>query len=307
MKPLLALCLAGPTGAGKTDAALHLARELACEVINTDSRQVYKDFPIITAQPNEVESAACPHHLYGFMTTEQKLSAGRFVDMALVAAKEISSRGKIPIFVGGTGLYFRALLQGIAHIPPIAEHISSELAKRCKQEGPQALHAQLYQIDSNYAKRIHPNDSQRVMRALEVFLATGKTFTWWHEHAMPTPQIKALFLGIDTTLDALTPRLGARIETMLQAGALDEAKNALKNCADKHAPAWSSIGCAELYAHLCEGLSLEQCIELWRKNTRSYAKRQLTWFRANNDLHWFASTDIVGMLNKSREFLASTN
>ncbi len=301
-KPLLALCLAGPTGAGKTEVALHLAAKLDGEVINTDSRQVYADFPIITAQPNAVELNTCPHHLYGFMSMEQKLSAGKWLDMALEVARDICARGKLPIFVGGTGLYFKALLEGIANIPPIAEHISKELVHRCKHDGSQTLHQELMQFDPIYATRIHPNDSQRVVRALEVFLSTGKNFTWWHEHAMPKPMVKALYLGVDITLEALTPRLGTRIEAMMQAGALDEANKALKICGDKHAPAWSGIGCAELYAHLCEGLSLADCLELWRKNTRAYAKRQLTWFRAVKDIYWFTTSDTKAMLGKAQEF-----
>ncbi len=302
-KQMLALCLAGPTGAGKTEAALHLAKELNGEVINTDSRQVYEHFPIITAQPSVSELAFCAHHLYGFMPIEQKLSAGKFVDMALDVARDVCGRGKIPIFVGGTGLYFKALLEGIAKIPSIDEQVSKALALRLKQEGAPNLHKELMGIDSIYAKRIHPNDSQRVVRALEVYVATGKTFTWWHEHAMPKPEIKAFYMGVDTTLHDLTPRLGMRIELMLQAGALDEARAALDICADKNAPAWSGIGCAELYAHLCEGLNLDDCIELWRKNTRAYAKRQLTWFRAAKNIHWFAVSDLENIIRKSKEFI----
>ncbi len=290
-----AICLAGPTGSGKTEAALHLAEILDGEVINADSRQVYEHFPIITAQPNAEELTSCPHHLYGFMGIEQKLSAGRWVDMATLAANDIYSRGKVPIFVGGTGLYFRALLDGIATIPPIPEDISAELEALCKELGSQALYVELTKIDPKYAQRIHPNDSQRIMRSLEVFRATGKNFTWWHEHAMPKAKVKALYLGVNTTLDALTPRLGLRIDLMLQAGAIDEAKSALNLCADKLAPAWSGIGCAELYAHICEGLKLDECIKLWQKNTRAYAKRQLTWFRAVKNIHWFKVEEIKVM------------
>ncbi len=300
---LTALCLAGPTGSGKTDVALHLATVLNGEVINTDSRQVYKHFPIITAQPNAAEMATCPHHLYGFLDTQEKLSAGQWADKAIKAANTVIASGKLPIFVGGTGLYFKTILEGIAQIPSVPKHISHIFIERCKEEGSKSLHQELMQCDSAYAMRIHPNDSQRIVRALEVFAATGKTFSWWHEHAMPTPPVNALYLGINMSLDDLTPRLGARIESMMEAGALQEATTALKHCDDKNAPAWSGIGCAELYAHLCEGVSLPQSIELWRKNTRAYAKRQLTWFRAVKNINWYLAGDAQGMLDKAKHFL----
>ncbi len=298
-----ALCLAGPTGAGKTEAAIRLCIALNGEVINTDSRQVYSDFPIITAQPSCAERSICQHHLYGFLNTEHKLSAGQWADRALDAARDIVARGKIPIFVGGTGLYFKAILEGIATIPTIAEHVSSELTKRCQEEGAVALHAELMQVDAPYATRIHPNDSQRVVRALEVFISTGKTFTWWHENAMPKPPVQAYYMGVDMNLESLSPRLGARIEAMLEVGAVAEAKAAFKRCDKRDAPAWSGIGCAELYAYICEELSFEQALELWRKNTRAYAKRQLTWFRAIKYINWFEPTNIQGMLDNSRKFL----
>ncbi len=302
-KPLFAICLAGPTGSGKTEAAIRLALAINGEVINTDSRQVYRHFPIITAQPSCAERGFCPHHLYGFLETEHKLSAGRWADKALEIAHDIISRGKIPIFVGGTGLYFRTILEGLANIPPIADHISKELTKRCEREGASVLHAELMQIDAIYAARIHQNDSQRVVRALEVYLGTGKTFTWWHENSIPEPPVKALYMGVDMTLDSLTPRLGARIEAMLKDGALDEAKAAYEQCNDRHAPAWSGIGCAELYAYICEDLALDDALELWRKNTRAYAKRQLTWFRAVKAIKWFKQSDVQGMVESSKEFL----
>ncbi len=302
-EPLRALCLAGPTGSGKTNAAIRLALAINGEVINADSRQVYMHFPIITAQPSCAERAFCPHHLYGFLDTEYKLSAGQWADMALEVARDIIARGKIPIFVGGTGLYFRTILEGIAEIPPVPEHISKELIERCKVAGTAPLHHELAQIDAAYAARIHPNDTQRILRALEVYAATGKTFTWWHENAMPSPPVKALYMGVNMSLEYLTPRLGARIEEMMQMGALEEAKAAFKLCVNRDAPAWSGIGCAELYAYICEELSLDQALELWRKNTRAYAKRQLTWFRAVKDIKWFEPDDVQGMVDSSKEFL----
>ncbi len=302
--PLPAICLAGPTGAGKTAAALYLASHVHGEVINTDSRQVYCDFPIITAQPSPEEQSHCPHHLYGFLPTSEKLSAGRFADKVMEVAKDVVTRGKIPILVGGTGLYFKALLEGIAPIPAIAEDISADLLARCTAVGSPVLHKELCRIDPDYAAKIHPNDKQRVVRALEVYTATGKNFTWWHKHAIPEPLLTGPYLGMDITLAALRPRLDARIELMLKAGALEEATKALEKCANGKAPGWSGIGCAELFAHLHQGRDFTQTLELWRKNTRAYAKRQLTWFKAVPSMQWFAPDDVQGMVTAVKGFFA---
>ena len=255
--PLPVICLAGPTGCGKTAAALALAEALGGEVINADSRQVYSDFPLITAQPSPEEQACCPHHLYGFLPTEQKISAGRWADQAVAEAKAVLARGHVPLLVGGTGLYFQGLLHGIAEIPAIDPAITAALTARLAEEGPAALHAELAAKDPAYAARIHPNDRQRIVRALEVLAGTGHTFSWWHEHGMPEPPCAGPLLVLDMELDALTPRLARRIDLMLEQGALDEARAARRRCDDAAAPGWSGIGCAEVLAHLRGELSLE--------------------------------------------------
>lgn len=304
-EPLRVLCLAGPTGAGKTAAALELAAAFDGEVINADSRQVYRDFPIITAQPSPEEQSRCPHHLYGFLDTAHKLSAGRWADRALDVAREVAGRGKTPIVVGGTGLYFRALLHGIADIPAVEAAVTCRWTNRCQQEGPEALHALLTEVDPAYASRIHPRDRQRVVRALEVHEATGKPFSWWHSHAMPAPRCTGLYMGMDMPLDELTPRLAQRIDAMLEAGALDEARKARALCDDATAPGWTGIGCLELWQHITGQCSLEQAVELWLRNTRAYAKRQLTWFRAEESLQRFAPHDLYGLCAAARLFLCS--
>lgn len=182
------VCLLGPTGTGKTGAAIAISRVMPASVINFDSRQVYRDFPIITAQPDADEQAACPHHLYGFLPTEEKMTAARFVDLAIEKIEEVRAEGRLPLLVGGTGLYLRSLLSGIAPIPEIPQSIRGQVLDRIEMEGPQALHAELEQIDPVYAAKIHPNDTQRNARAAEVYLATGKTMTWWHTESEHTPR-----------------------------------------------------------------------------------------------------------------------
>jgi len=161
--PLPVICLAGPTGSGKTAAALALAAALDGEVVNADSRQVYADFPLITAQPSAEERACCPHHLYGFLATENKISAGRWAEAAVDKVRDILARGKTPLLVGGTGLYFQALLRGMAEIPPVDPQLTAAITARVDEQGAPALHAELAQIDSAYAAKIHPNDRQRII------------------------------------------------------------------------------------------------------------------------------------------------
>lgn len=285
--PCAVICLAGPTGSGKTALALFLARHLNAEIINADSRQVYADFPLITAQPSPEERALAPHHLYGFLATQQKISAGRWAHLAQAKARELAKAGRVPLVVGGTGLYFRALLHGMAVIPPIAPELTRLLEAQMQSAGPEALHSQLAKADPLYAARIHPHDRQRILRALEVLEGTGKPFSWWHSNAMSAPLCTGPLFVLDCSLDWLRPRLAGRLDAMLANGALAEARAALSRCPGildgARPPGWSGIGCAELLQHLEGEISLEECRKLWLAHTRAYAKRQLTWFRGESD------------------------
>lgn len=281
------VCLVGPTGAGKTASALAIAADRPVSVINFDSRQVYRDFPIITAQPNADEQAVCPHLLYGFLKTDQSINAAAFTDMARETIARVHAEGRLPVLVGGTGMYLKTLLFGIAPIPEISEDVRSTVLKRLCTEGPQALHTELETVDPVYAAKIHPNDSQRNARAMEVWLGTGRALSDWHAEQHNTSEYDYLKIGLHVSLDDLTPHLERRIHLMLECGALQEAKNAWKKCADPRAPGWSGIGCAELLAFLRGAMSLEEAQEQWLNHTRQYAKRQLTWFKREKDIQWF--------------------
>lgn len=300
--PLPVICLAGPTGSGKTAAALAMAAALDGEVVNADSRQVYADFPLITAQPSPEERACCPHHLYGFLPTENKISAGRWAEAAVDKVRDILARGKTPLLVGGTGLYFQALLRGMAEIPPVDPQLTAAITARVDAQGAPALHAELALADPAYAAKIHPNDRQRIIRALEVCQSTGRPFTWWHSNSMSTPLCVGPLLTLDASLAWLEPRLARRLDLMFAGGALDEAREAMRHCADPAAPGWSGIGCAEALAHLQGRLSLEDCRSLWLRNTRAYAKRQLTWFRARPEAHWLPPDDPAAVVEAACRF-----
>jgi len=297
------VCIAGATGAGKSAAALRLALEFGGEVINADSRQVYADFPIITAQPGREERHLCPHRLYGFLGITERINAGQWARLAAAEIAECAARGSLTLLVGGTGLYIRALTRGLADIPPVEPAVAQRLEEEYARQGPKRLHARLEKTDPSYAARTHAHNRQRVLRALGVWECTGRTFSWWHEYGGKRPVCRALLLVLRAELEELAPRLERRINAMLETGALDEARRALAKCADAKAPGWSGIGCAELYRHLCGACGFEQARALWLSNTRAYAKRQLTWFRGQKDAVWMASSDLAGMVMKTRAFL----
>lgn len=286
------ICIAGPTGAGKTAAALRLSRHADVTVINADSRQVYAAFPIITAQPSPEERAACPHVLYGGLGIEQPSSAGWWCAAAGEALRCCAAQNRLPLLVGGTGLYMRTLLDGMVDIPPVPDAVRERLERELDEQGGEILHERLRIIDPAYAAKVHPRNRQRLVRALAVHEVTGRSFSWWHAQTPEPPYPRVLRLGLSLPLNArsgdeLTPRLVRRVEAMLDAGALNEARAALELCANPEAPGWSGIGCAELHAHLAGALSLDEAVALWIKNTRAYARRQMTWFRADKRIRWF--------------------
>jgi tRNA dimethylallyltransferase len=300
--PLPVICLAGPTGTGKTALALDLAEALNGEIINADSRQTYADFPIITAQPTEAERARCPHHGYAFLATSQKISAGRWAEITRESIRAARSRDKTPLLVGGTGLYFQTLLHGIAKIPHPPPAVSRELEARLAAGGLAGLYRELTQVDAAYAARIHPNDKQRILRALEIFYATRRPFSWWHAQAGTAPWARGPLIVLRADLQSLTPRLKRRIERMAADGAFAEARKALAACPDTSAPGWSGIGAAETLACIQGCLSREECLRLWLKNTRAYAKRQLTWFRARPEACFIRPGDLRTALALIRDF-----
>lgn len=303
-KKIPIVCLVGPTGAGKTAASFNLSRTFNGGVVNLDSRQVYRDFPIITAQPTAEEQQVCPHKLYGFLKTEDKIDVGKFMDMGTEAILQTRDEGLLPLLVGGTGFYLKALLEGLAQIPRIDQSYTDVAEAEMAERGSAPMHEDLTQIDPDYAAKIHFNDSQRICRALAVYRATGKTFTWWHAQPMTPTPFRGIRLGIDVSLDELTPLLGKRIDLMIEAGAIEEAREALQHNNDPESSGWSGIGCAELYQYITGAMSLDDCKTLWLKNTRAYAKRQLTWFRKDKEIIWVKPKDFETMNREVTRFLA---
>lgn len=307
MSELSLLCLVGATGTGKTAAALALASQLGGAVVNFDSRQVYRGLDVVTAQPTAAERAVCPHALYGYLPLDISVRAGAFSDEILRQAREYRKQGLVPILVGGTGLYLKSLVEGLAPIPDIDPHIRENVVRECRDEGSQVLHGRLQLVDPDYAAKIHPNDPQRICRALEVFAVTGRTLTWWHGQTRRPSGLRVLKIGLQADLATLTPRLDRRIGLMLEAGAQEEVRLAFEGCPDRCAPGFSGIGCPELLSVLLDGVDLGQARRDWLRNTRAYAKRQLTWFHKDREIFWHHPEDLDDMVDMARRFVGAAS
>jgi len=299
------VCILGPTGSGKNDLALDLCRFYSSQIINFDSRQVYRGLPIVTAQPGPDDMRKCPHHLYGFLNPAERMSAGRFVKLASERISAVSAKGCLPLLVGGTGLYLRALIHGLAFIPQVPEKVRAQLQSMCAAQGPEALHKKLEAIDPEYAQKISSKDRQRITRALEVYQATGRTLTQWHGRKKLKPGLSVLKLGMDVEWERLVKSLRFRIEQMLARGAVEEVRSVwAENAYDRNLPALTGIGCRELLDYLEGRLGLNECIEEWFKSTRNYAKRQLTWFRKEPEVHWIRPDQTWEAVRQIQVFLS---
>ncbi len=277
--------IGGPTGSGKSALALRLAREHGGEIVNADSMQVYSDLRILTARPSEEEERQAPHHLFGVVDAAEAWSVGRWLTTARAVLAEIAARGRPAIVVGGTGLYFRALTEGLADIPPIPVEARDESRAMLERLGEAAFRARLSEVDFDAAARIAAGDRQRLARAWEVHAATGRSLTAWHSETCAPAHAAWRRLVIDPDRETLNQRLDARLREMANAGALDEVASLVARDLAPTAPAMKALGVAPFAAHLRAELSLDGALALAQRDTRRYAKRQATWFR-NQAADW---------------------
>lgn len=276
-----AILIAGPTASGKSALALEIAARVGGTIINTDSMQVYRHLRVITARPTPQDEARVPHRLYGHVDEAENYSVGRwFVDARAVLA-EIRAAKRAAIFVGGTGLYFKALLTGLAAIPPIAPEIRAALRERLAGEGIEPLYRELQARDVATAARLMPRDRSRILRALEVVEATGRTMDDWHRDGMPplVDSERATKIFLDVERSELVRRIEARFAAMLKAGALDEVRALDARGLPETLPAMKAHGVPWLRRHLRGEISLAEASEGAIMDTRRYTKRQVTWFR----------------------------
>jgi tRNA dimethylallyltransferase len=275
-----AVLIAGPTASGKSALALALAERIDGAIVNADSMQVYGDLRIITARPTVPEEARVPHRLYGHVDAAVNYSVGQYLADARAALDEVGGSGRVAIFVGGTGLYFKALTAGLAAVPPIPTRIRDSVRARLAAQGAPALHAELARLDPAAAARLSPNDRTRVARALEVVEATGRPLADWQTKGLPAligADAPRLFIAPDRA--ALYARIDARFSAMIAAGALDEVRRLAARKLDPLLPAMKAHGVPWLIRHLAGEITLEEAADHARLDTRHYAKRQFTWFR----------------------------
>jgi len=286
MQPKI-LVIAGPTASGKSALALELARRVDGEIVNADSMQLYRGMDIGTAKPTPEQRAEIPHHLIDVADPGQPFSAADFAEAADAAIRGIDSRGKRTIVVGGTGLYIRALLKGLVDSPNDGGEIRQGLRAEARERGNQAMWEELRLVDPQLAERIHPNNLVRILRALEVFRLTGTPLSRYQQaHGFSGQRYRNLQIGIRVERPLLYSRIDQRVNRMLELGLLQEVQQLLNDGYSPETKAMRAIGYKEMTAYLAGVCSLEEAIRLIKRDTRHYAKRQLTWFNTDKDILW---------------------
>ena len=280
------LCIVGPTAVGKTALSLSLAHRWDAEIVSADSRQIYRELTIGTAKPTPDEREGIPHHFIDERSlSEPPYSAGAFADDANARIRQIVERGRVPIIVGGSTLYIHALQEGLADIPDVDSSVRERLETRLDEEGAQALYDELLEVDPAQAAKADPTKTHRVMRALEVYHGTGHTLTSFYEN-QPEPPFTYRTVVLHRDRQRLYDRINERVDRMLNAGLLDEVRRVMDGPVNLDEPPLSTIGYREPTQHLQGAYDYDEMVRLIKRNTRRYAKRQLTWFRRYDDYVW---------------------
>lgn len=290
----LAVCLMGPTASGKTDLAIRLAEQFPVDIISVDSALVYRGMDIGTAKPDPDTLRRAPHRLVDIREPEDTYSAGNFVSDATAAINESLSHGRIPLLVGGTMMYFRALTGGLQRLPSADVSLRAAIDARAERDGWPSLHDELRRVDPETAARLNPNDSQRIQRALEVFELSGRPLSDWQKHA-PSSTASCEFLKIGLFVEPralLHARIAERLKIMIESGFADEVKTLMRrpNLTAEHA-SMRSVGYRQFWACLSDHQDLEEAERRTLYATRQLAKRQLTWMRSEDGLHRFDALD----------------
>lgn len=298
------IVIIGPTGIGKTSFAIKAANTFNGEIVGADSMQIYKHLSIGTAKPDACELEQAPHHLVDFLDPKQEFDAGAFVIRADAAIAKIISKGKIPIIVGGTGLYVQALLHGLFRSAPVCETTIETLNQQIKDKGHLHVHHRLKECDPVSAGKIHPNDTFRVVRALEVYLTTGEKISdRQHAHNFNELRYQNIKFGLCMDREKLYERINLRVDLMLEQGLLDEVKDLVKNGYALSLKSMQSIGYKQMGMYLNKEVEWEEAVRLLKRDTRRYAKRQMTWFRKQSDVIWLGPDQFNLAEQKIKDFL----
>ncbi|WP_419888397.1 tRNA (adenosine(37)-N6)-dimethylallyltransferase MiaA [Neobacillus niacini] len=295
------LVIIGPTAVGKTKLSIELAKRYNGEIISGDSMQIYRSMDIGTAKIKPEEMEGIPHHLIDIKDPDESFSVAEFQQLVRERISDIASKGKLPIIVGGTGLYIQSVIYDYQFSEaPADEAFRLQLEERAKEIGNVALHEELTKVDPESASQIHPNNVRRVIRALEIFHCTGKIMSDYQNNQQPDLLYETALIGLTMEREKLYERINMRVDIMIVEGLLDEVsmlyKHGLRDCQSIQA-----IGYKEIYDYLDGKVSVEIAVENLKQNSRRYAKRQLTWFRNKMEVKWFDMTDVVNLSKKITE------
>jgi tRNA dimethylallyltransferase len=299
---LIVIC--GPTAAGKTAVAIEVAEQVDGEIVNADSVQVYRHLDIGAAKPKADEQARVRHHLIDVVDPDAPFDAAAFARLGRAAVADIASRGKVPIVAGGTGLYIKALLGGLARRAASDPEARERLRRDLEKEGPEALHGRLARIDPGTAARVHPHDAVRIVRALEVFEATGRPLSAHHrDHRFADAPYLTFKIGLAVERDALYARIDRRVEAMLAEGLEAEVRDLLARGYGENLKAMQSLGYRHMGGYIAGRFGYDEAVATLKRDTRRFAKRQLTWFRADRQIRWVAPEEISVLLPEIQAFL----
>ncbi|MFZ5569056.1 MAG: tRNA (adenosine(37)-N6)-dimethylallyltransferase MiaA [Thermodesulfobacteriota bacterium] len=303
-KPII-IVICGPTGVGKTAAAIDLALDFHGEIVSADSMQVYRHMDIGTAKPTSAEKAAVPHHLIDVVDPDAPFDAALFAELAGNVIEDLRIRGILPFVVGGTGLYLKALLHGLSRALPPDPDILLRLKREAAEKGSPVLHRRLSVCDPASAARIHPNDTFRIVRALEIYEKTGRTISAIHAaHRFAGSRYRALKIGLRMDRETLYDRIEKRVDRMLASGLLEEVNRLLEKGFHENLKSMQSIGYRHMTEYLMGKTGWDETVMQLKRDSRRYAKRQLTWFAADREIRWFSTDQGEAMRREIRSVLA---
>jgi tRNA dimethylallyltransferase len=299
--------IAGPTASGKTSLSVKLALELGAEVVNADSMQVYRGMNIGTAKPDMEERKGVVHHLLDVVAPDEEFDAAIYRSLAIPILKEIDAKGKLGLVVGGTGLYLKTLLGGLLSCPPKDSQLRASLREECETRGSLHLHDRLRRVDPETAERIHPNDWVRITRALEIITLTGRTPSELSRaHGFRDRALEALKICLDVKREELYRRIDDRSEAMVEAGLIEETEALLKKGFSPGLKPMKALGYRHMVGYLKGDCSIEEAVAALKRDTRRYAKRQLTWFRADTEYLWIEPKDFNVIVGKVVDLVRET-